>query len=732
MKRQKYSDSYRRYRIMYQLSATLKGHGQDVKDVVAIGETQLASASRDGTVMVWTKSETDQQWQSVVINRRELFVNSICFRPKDGVVFYGAKDGLISGSPLFAQLGEDPVYTFIGHESNVCSLSNEGDNLVSGSWDKTAKVWQDGVIKWDLRGHEASVWDAKAVPTMKDHYLTASADRTIKLWHGDKCVETFVGIHNDVIRHLEFLDSGNFASCSNDGRIKICNLKGVVLQTLEGHESFVYSIRAFPNGDLVSCGEDRSVRIWSSSGQLKQVITIPAVSVWCVDLLPNGDIVVGSSDSILRIFTESTQRMAPAAEIEQFKQELQDSSINSQVMGVDESKISPYEMLQSEGKKEGQIIVVKAPTGIVEAHRYSQGQWQKVGDVVSNSGSDQKKEFEGKLYDYVFDVDIEEGLPPLKLPVNANDNAYVIADQFLARYELPQSYRDQVVNFIFQNTSGVSLDPGAAPAGATSEPVPTPAPTQFKILPVRQYLSIRNYNPDSIFMGITKLNAKEHTFTDENLAQIGTALHDLEQNWEVLFLFALTMRSKWTTKTPAYDIVRLVVPQLSSSDDISEFIDEGLGNKDIAIAMLTVRIFVNCFTNEKWGVKLMASKNVYNSIFQTIETDFENAKSQQLQNMAIAVASLLVNYSSLIVQNPTTMADAVAPISDALNTKFGTQETFQSSEEAAYRLLVAFGNLSTVEPTLRQFASSISWIKNIKAYYGGILRFQEILLDIGA
>ncbi|AQZ12686.1 DOA1 (YKL213C) [Zygosaccharomyces parabailii] len=719
---------------MYQLSATLKGHGQDVKDVVAVGESQLISVSRDGTVIVWTKSE-DSQWQSAIISRRELFVNSVCFREKDSMVFYGAKDGLISGSPVFAKFDEDPVYTLIGHQSNVCSLSCDGENVVSGSWDKTAKVWENGVVKWDLRGHEASVWDAKAVPTMPDHYMTASADKTIKLWQADKCVKTFSGIHNDVIRHLEFLNSGNFASCSNDGTIKIFNMSGVVLQTLEGHDSFVYSIRAFPNGDLVSCGEDRSLRIWSSTGQLKQVIIIPAVSVWCVDILPNGDIVVGSSDSMLRVFTNAAQRTASAAEIEQFQQDLQNSSINSQVMGVDESKISPYEVLQSPGKKEGQIIIVKAPTGLVEAHQYSQGQWLKVGDVVSNSGSDQKKEFQGRMYDYVFDVDIEEGKPPLKLPVNANDNAYAVADQFLARYELPQSYRDQVVNFILQNTTGVSLDPDGAPAvvSTTSETPSVPTiSNSYKVLPVKQYLSIKNYNPDSIFMGITKLNAKEQTFNDENLAQIGTALHDLDQNWEVLYLFALSMRSKWSTKTPAYDIVRLVVSRLSSSDDISEFIEEGLGNQDITIAMLTVRIFVNCFDNKKWGLKLMSSKNVYESIFRTIETDYPEARVQQLQNLAIAVATLLVNYSSLIVQDPTGMADAVAPISDALNTKFGNQETFQESEEAAYRLLVAFGNLSIVEPSLKQFAGSISWIKSVKAYYGNIVRFQEVLLDIGA
>jgi PFU (PLAA family ubiquitin binding) len=47
-------------------------------------------------------------------------------------------------------------------------------------------------------------------------------------------------------------------------------------------------------------------------------------------------------------------------------------------------------------------------------------QWQKIGEVVDAVGSGRKQLYEGKEYDYVFDVDIQDGVPPLKLPYNAN------------------------------------------------------------------------------------------------------------------------------------------------------------------------------------------------------------------------------------------------------------------------------------------------------------------------
>lgn len=733
----------------YQLSSILRGHTQDVKDLVAIDSNKIASVSRDGDVKVWNKNESNDgndRWESSTIYSNPHFLNSICYDKNNQVVFYGGKDCLINGHSIFATLGEtsEPLYTLVGHNSNVCSLNLHENELISGSWDMTAKVWSNGICKYTLADHEGPVWGAKILPGNNNHFITIAADKIVRLWENDSILKEFKNIHNDVIRDVEILNNDGtlFATCSNDSTIKIFDFSGNVKHVLDGHESFVYKIKFNKHtNQLFSCGEDRSLRIWNLDVEndykpsITQVIRLPAISLWCCDFLPNGDIVVGSSDNNIYIFTRNKLRLASKQEIETFKKSIETTALNSATMGFDESKISPYEILQTKGHKEGHLVVVKAPTGILEAHQYSNGSWTKVGDVVgsSSAGSDNKKEYEGKMYDYIFDVDIEEGKPPLKLALNVTDNPYDVADKFIIKHELPSDYREQIVQFIIKNATGISLDnvQSASNQHTVSSQLASMG-KQMKILPVKTYLTMKSYKAETIFNGIVKLNTKEQTFNDEDLALIGTSLENLNSNYEVLYDIAKKIFNSWTNKLPSFDIIRLIVDKLPDSNNILDYIKEGLDNEDINITMLTVRILTNCFNNKAWGTKLMSSPDVYNSVFETIGTIYPGATLRQSQTLAISVATLLLNYSSLIVQDNSKRKslDIVPVLTDVINKKYGALEEYQTSEEAAYRLTVTYGNLSTVEPTLKQFAKSVVWLNQIRGKYSNISRFHDIFRDL--
>ena len=64
-------------------------------------------------------------------------------------------------------------------------------------------------------------------------------------------------------------------------------------------------------------------------------------------------------------------------------------------------------------------------------------------------------------YDFVFTVEIDDG-KSLKLPYNKSEDPWFVAQAFIHKHDLPQSYLDQVANFIINNAKqgNVSISSG--------------------------------------------------------------------------------------------------------------------------------------------------------------------------------------------------------------------------------------------------------------------------------
>ncbi|GAA6054564.1 hypothetical protein JCM3770_006034 [Rhodotorula araucariae] len=540
----------------FRLSATLAGHAADVRALASTprathlsgattrsvhsynaGRPILFSASRDGSARSWFSRPTDTAsrgtgpaWTEGTVygaaqgsSGHEGFVNAVEWSPQTGedaeggYLLTGGQDKLIHAWPLPspstlssadsspAALAPSPSHTLIGHEANVCALhvSKDGKRIISGSWDKTAKVWKDWQLAYTLEGHEQSVWavlalDGDGTQENEDLVLTGAADNFIRLFQRDKLIRTFKG-HTQAVRALAKLEKSAgggegenwFASGSNDGTIRLWSLlTGECVHTLSGHDSFVYSVATIPDslgGGLVSGGEDRTVRVWrAENGECSQTIVVPAVSVWCVNVLANGDIAAGASDGNVRVYTRSDERIASEAELAEYEEQVSKTALNSSQIGdLKKSDLPGPEALDQPGNKEGQVKMVRTVGGTVEAYQWSADSrsWQKIGEVTDAVGSSRKQLYQGREYDYVFDIDLGGGAPMLKLPYNASQNPYAAAQDFLHANELPLGYIDQIANFIEQNTGGVklggsgNLDPytGASSYRSTAGGAPGPS-----------------------------------------------------------------------------------------------------------------------------------------------------------------------------------------------------------------------------------------------------------------
>ncbi|TID31021.1 hypothetical protein CANINC_000382 [Pichia inconspicua] len=671
---------------MFKLSATLRGHDDDVRSVTALQDGSIVTGSRDSTVRIWRKDASEKFDTSVINFKSDGFVNTLATFTDENtggeLIVCAGNDKLINltNPQLYfdGNINTANEYCLIGHEANICSLDVNGKFILSASWDCTARVWNKdtGEVVYILKGHENSVWSAKFINGSKDEILTCGADRTVRKWKGSKQVKCIIA-HDDVVRDLIVLPNGDFITCSNDTSIKVWD--GVTFETkaiLVGHQNFIYSLSLLPNGDLVSCGEDRSIRIWRDN-QCIQIIILPCVSVWKVFALSNGDIVSGSSDSIARIFTRESSRYASEIEQTEFMKSLEESSVSEAVADVNKEKLPGIEALQSkEAKVEGETRAIKTAVGTVELYQWTDSKWNKIGQLVESSSSSgkQKQFYNGSFYDYVFNIDVEDGKPPLKLPVNVIDNPYEVADKFLADNDLPSSYLQQIVDFILQNADGVKLD---SPVNVNS------------VLPQREYLTFESTDIAKILNAFKKLNSKQNA---EN--QISDNLETLYNCEDFNAIQDVSMRiiENWEIedKLLGFDILRAIITKVKPNELLFPILRSGLDEKtsNIKIEMMTIRILINTFAAKTWGEQMMLDEDVFEIIFTPY---LMNNLAIDSKFLPITVSTLLLNYSVLINKFQLIgMHDKVIKIIRELI----KIPTIVNNVEASYRLLVAVGTLN--------------------------------------
>lgn len=502
--------------------------------------------------------------------------------------------------------------------------------------------------------------------------------------------------------------------------IRLWTLDGRQAHELRGHENFIYSLAALPDGQLVSSGEDRTVRIWSNQRCI-QTITHPAISVWTVAVCSeNGDIVTGASDRIVRIFTRAAERYADPAAIEQFNDDVKGSSIPQQAVGnINKEQLPGPEFLtQKSGTKEGQVQMINEANGNISAYQWSSAanQWVNVGTVVDQAGSSGRKiSHNGKEYDYVFDVDVEEGKPPLKLPYNLSQNPYEVARKFCEDNKLPITYLDQVTNFIVQNTQGATLGQGTSQGadpwgtesryrpGETSAAAPEPPAPKPKVLPQKEYLDILAANHKVILKKLQEFNQKlvddgrkDLSFNPADVKQLEATIAALEKGNEKgiepagidLITRAAT---QWPPefRLPALDFLRLLfafsvpVTYLTLQQSILQLLaGSGVFSSTSVVnnTMMAVRSLGNLFKTEE-------GRAVANDEFDRLHEFVSPFITSTNRNLIIAVTTLYINYSILLSANNN--ADRALTLLDDLSKILNTA----TDSEAVYRALVATGTL---------------------------------------
>ena len=201
-----------------------------------------------------------------------------------------------------------------GHDSYVYSVnfSPDGKTLVSGSDDKTIKLWdvETGQEIRTLKGHDSDVWSVNFSPDGKT-LVSGSRDNTIKLWDVEtgQEIRTLKG-HDFYVASVNFSPDGKtLVSGSADNTIKLWDVEtGQEIRTLKGHDFYVRSVNFSPDGKtLVSGSWDNTIKLWNvETGQEIRTLKGHDNSVTSVNFSPDGKTLVsGSADKTIKLWNGS-------------------------------------------------------------------------------------------------------------------------------------------------------------------------------------------------------------------------------------------------------------------------------------------------------------------------------------------------------------------------------------------------------------------------------------------
>ncbi len=269
---------------------TLKGHGGPIMGIGVAPDGQIATASFDNSVGLW--SDGTPAWQE----GHEAAVNAVLFTGS-GLVSAG-DDYTIRRWPGGAVIG--------AHKGKVMGLAAAPGLIASASWDGTIGLWPlDGGPPRLLEGHESGV---NAVAFSADHatLYSASSDGTLRVWDVASGAESRMLLRHGfgINRIALHPDAGWLAYGAVDGVTRVIDVEtGAPLTDFTLERRPILALALSPDGDLLAVGDGEGyimvidTATWSIARDFRATLRGP---VWALAFSPNGqNIHAGSLDDAM-------------------------------------------------------------------------------------------------------------------------------------------------------------------------------------------------------------------------------------------------------------------------------------------------------------------------------------------------------------------------------------------------------------------------------------------------
>ncbi|ETO08068.1 receptor for activated c kinase 1 C [Reticulomyxa filosa] len=227
------------------------------------------------------------------------WITSIAVAPDNNTVLTGGRDKTIAvwklsrGEKKNAKIEGTLMKRLIGHNHIVSAIdiSVDGLNVLSSSWDGTIRYFfffLKNLIIYNI--------------------FLFSYNRLWDLQTGD-CCRLFKGHKQEVMSCAFSVDNQYVVSGSMDKSIRIWNIKGKMLNSLEGndgHRDWINCVRFSPDEKdqlMLSCGRDKIVKVWdlkNNIGILKYTLIGHTNCVNSVIVSPDGSLCAsGGKDGVI-------------------------------------------------------------------------------------------------------------------------------------------------------------------------------------------------------------------------------------------------------------------------------------------------------------------------------------------------------------------------------------------------------------------------------------------------
>lgn len=290
-----------------ELDFNIKLHRDAVTSIcLSKNKETMYSVSQDTSLKIYSIPEK-RQLRSV--NLCGLALSACELAPEEKNIIIGSWDNNIYVYSIdYGRVSE----TIAAHDDAVSCLCLRNDNLISGSWDSTVKLWKfrpSGVGKVPIAEFTDSETEIRCVDLDRDGNLAVSGSDDGTIVFSDLRMKTLIRTaqpHSEAVCKALFTpDGARVITCSEDMHIKVLELRGAEIIALDGGEPL--RTLATDGGALFAGGDSGVVRLWDIRSGLEASLDQDHFKadepLSYITVAPQGDMMVsGTSGGLISIW----------------------------------------------------------------------------------------------------------------------------------------------------------------------------------------------------------------------------------------------------------------------------------------------------------------------------------------------------------------------------------------------------------------------------------------------